>query len=242
MNMGWLKLHRRLLNWEWYRDVNTKTVFVHLLLTANYGVSKHKGFTLSEGQRITSVSEVSAETGLTIREVRTAFEHLKSTNELTIKTTNKFSLVTLVNWRLYQTSTDEATNETASEPTSRRQTDDKLNKRNREGKEIPDARFDKFWSAYPRKVAKKNAFAAFKKINPDDSLLSEILAALTAQRNNSDWTQDNGKFIPYPATWLNSERWLDEQPDETLPEQPRKFIQTGIDDVGNPTGEWRDTA
>lgn len=33
---GWIKLHRKLINWEWYQDTNVKVVFLHLLLIANH--------------------------------------------------------------------------------------------------------------------------------------------------------------------------------------------------------------
>ena len=70
--------------------------------------------------------------------------------------------------------------------------------------------FDEFWKLYPKKVAKKAAFNAFKKINPRDALLKQILAALERQAASEKWQRDRGKFIPDPPTWLNGERWEDE--------------------------------
>lgn len=70
-------------------------------------------------------------------------------------------------------------------------------------------RFEKFWSAYPRKVGKGAAEKAFKKYKPDDTLLSVMLSALSAQKRSEQWIKENGKFIPYPATWLNQRRWED---------------------------------
>lgn len=69
--------------------------------------------------------------------------------------------------------------------------------------------FEKFWSAYPRKVGKGAAEKAFKKYKPDDTLLSVMLSALSAQKRSEQWIKENGKFIPYPATWLNQRRWED---------------------------------
>jgi len=122
---GWIKLHRSLLEWEWYRDQNTKAVFIHLLLLANVGTSRYKGFTLSSGQLITSIAEISAATGLTSRQIRTAINHLKSTNELTSRSTNKFTLITIVKWKFYQAKTDGATNKSTSSELHERQTTDK---------------------------------------------------------------------------------------------------------------------
>lgn len=121
---GWLKLHRCFLGWEWYRDTNTKVIFLHLLLLANHGESRYKGFTLHSGQLITSFAEISEATGLTVRQVRTAINHLKTTREVTIKTTNKFSVITLENWAFYQNEIDEATSKTTRNGSVKRQASD----------------------------------------------------------------------------------------------------------------------
>lgn len=72
--------------------------------------------------------------------------------------------------------------------------------------------FERFWSAYPRKVAKPRAFAAWQKLKPTEELLTKILAALEWQRTSEQWTRDGGQFVPHPATWLNARRWEDEKP------------------------------
>ena len=68
--------------------------------------------------------------------------------------------------------------------------------------------FDSFWNQYPRKIGKKAALKAWHaaKDKPD---LPRILSALTAAKQSPDWTKENGKFIPHPATWLNQGRWDD---------------------------------
>lgn len=73
-------------------------------------------------------------------------------------------------------------------------------------------RFDRFWAAYPRKVAKPNALKAFNKINPDDELLMTMLSAIENQKKSEQWIKDSGQFIPHPATWLNQRRWEDDLP------------------------------
>ena len=68
----------------------------------------------------------------------------------------------------------------------------------------------KFWEAYPKKVAKKEALKAFKKLNPDESLFKVILKALKPQRDSAQWKRDGGQYIPHAASWLNGRRWEDE--------------------------------
>jgi len=72
--------------------------------------------------------------------------------------------------------------------------------------------FETFWQAYPRRVAKMNAWKAWVKNVPP---LQEVLTALEWQRNQDQWSKDEGKFIPHPATYLNQWRWEDEQPEPT---------------------------
>ena len=99
---GWIKIHRKFVNWEWYDDINTKTVFLHLLLSANYVNKNWKGIEIKRGQKITSLNNLAKETNLSIQEVRTSLKRLKSTHEITIETTNKYTLITIEKYNDYQ--------------------------------------------------------------------------------------------------------------------------------------------
>jgi hypothetical protein len=72
------------------------------------------------------------------------------------------------------------------------------------------ARFARWWEAYPRKEAKKDALKAWMKLRVDDDLLEKMLQAVDRQRKTDAWTKDKGAYIPHPATWLNGDRWKDE--------------------------------
>jgi hypothetical protein len=91
-----------------------------------------------------------------------------------------------------------------------------------------DALFSTFWSAYPKKVAKPTAQAAFKKLNPDASLMEIILEALEKQKRSSQWTKDNGQYIPNPSTWLNQRRWEDKIPENNGESRPVKGKHVGF--------------
>ena len=78
-----------------------------------------------------------------------------------------------------------------------------------------DEAFDRFWDAYPRKVAKPDARKKFDKINPDEELLQVMLASIEKWSRSDQWTKDGGQFIPYPSTWLNQRRWEDSVPEPT---------------------------
>lgn len=102
MESGFVKLYRSLLNWEWYDDINTKTVFLHLLLTVSIEDSKWHGITVKRGSRVSSYRKLAEETHLSVDKVRTAIEHLKSTNEVTHEPHTKYSVFSINNYDKFQ--------------------------------------------------------------------------------------------------------------------------------------------
>ena len=121
---NFIKLHRSLLTWEWYSDINTTRVFVHMLFKANWKEGKFQGIIIPRGSFVSSIGKLAEETSLTIREVRTAISHLKLTNEVTSKSTNKFTIFTVNNYDWYQSNDklkdNQATNERQSNDNNRR--------------------------------------------------------------------------------------------------------------------------
>ena len=124
MNDGnWIKLNRSMLKWEWYDDVNTKAVFLHALLKANYEDGAYRGHKLRPGDVVFGRKKWAEQLGMSERQVRTAIEHLKETGEIsTIKTTNRFTVLRIENWALYQSNDEEVTSKTTNKrPTSDQQ-------------------------------------------------------------------------------------------------------------------------
>ena len=78
---GFIKLHRKFIEWEWYTDNNVKILFLHLLLSVNHKDNKWRGQLVKKGSFITSYEKLAIATNLTIQQVRTALDHLKSTGE-----------------------------------------------------------------------------------------------------------------------------------------------------------------
>jgi hypothetical protein len=76
-----------------------------------------------------------------------------------------------------------------------------------EKKKEDDFCFNRFFDAYPKKVAKPAAVKAFKKISEKD--LQKIMAHVEMSKASPEWTKEKGKYIPYPATYLNQRRWED---------------------------------
>lgn len=76
--------------------------------------------------------------------------------------------------------------------------------------DLKTKRFDSFWSVYPKKTAKQDARKAWDKLKVDNELYTLIMKNLMKQTKSQDWLKENGKYVPYPATWLNGRRWEDE--------------------------------
>ena len=101
-NKGFIKLHRQMLGWGWYTDTATKCVFLHLLLLAAWEEGSYREVRLAPGQAVSSIRELSAQTGVSVQSVRTALRHLKSTGEITQEPRGKYSVFTIENYARYQ--------------------------------------------------------------------------------------------------------------------------------------------
>lgn len=101
-NSGRIWLHRKLLDWGWYSDINTCRLFIHMLLKANWKEGDFRGTTVPRGSFVSSIRQLSEETALTNKEVRVAIEHLKMTGEVASQTTNRYSVFSIKNYDMYQ--------------------------------------------------------------------------------------------------------------------------------------------
>jgi len=98
----WIKLDRNITRWGWYTDLNTKAVFIHLLLKANVEDHVFLGVPIKRGELATSYPKLASELNLSLQAVRTAVSHLKSTGEITVITHQKFSQIVIENYEKYQ--------------------------------------------------------------------------------------------------------------------------------------------
>ena len=140
MDTGWVKIYRSLIGWEWYTDSKTLRLWVHILLNVNYEQKRWKGRVIQPGEMVTSIAHLAEGSGLSVRSVRTALEHLKMTGEVTCETTNKYTVIKVVKWADFQgdDSLTDKQNDTQADTqvTNKRQTNDKQTTTTKEYKEI----------------------------------------------------------------------------------------------------------
>ncbi|WP_100613607.1 helix-turn-helix domain-containing protein [Confluentibacter citreus] len=101
--VGFIFLHRDFLEWEWYQNSEVSRLFIHLLLKANFTDKKWQGINVERGQLITSSNHLATDLNLSVQKIRTALKKLESRGYITRKTTNKFTLITIVNYSIRQT-------------------------------------------------------------------------------------------------------------------------------------------
>lgn len=144
-NSGFIVLHRKILDWRWYDDANTFRLFLHLLLHANFKDVPYHNDIIKRGQLRASLSELSKELKIPIRQLRTAINHLKTTGEVTSKNCLQSTIYTVVKYDEYQSNDKESDKQMTKKRqavdkkvTNKRQVSDKptiYNKENKDNKE-----------------------------------------------------------------------------------------------------------
>lgn len=244
MSKRFIKIYEQIIDWEWFKKTDTLCLFLYLLVKANYKDTDLCGKTIKRGQIVTSLPKISTDTGLTIRQVRTSINRLKSTGELTDESSSQGRLITIIKYDMYQNATGNVTGKRqTNDRQNDRQTTDKTtdkttacieyiesieNNRNVEQyrnilppvlkDDFIEKSFATFWTCYPKKRSKPDALRAWKKIKPDPALADEIMTGLQKWSESYDWMKDNGRYVPYPASWLNNRGWEDDIPSAKTPE------------------------
>lgn len=122
---GFIILYRKLLNWGWYKDPVVKSVFLHLILTASFDNSSWMGREIKKGQLITSNKHLAEDLGFSVQQIRTALKKLNSTQEITIETTNRYTIITVMNWEKYQVKGRKPTHRLTQSATNNQQSNNK---------------------------------------------------------------------------------------------------------------------
>lgn len=102
MSEGWIKLHRKFEDWEWFNNSEMVHLFIYLLLNANHEDGKWRGIDIKRGQILTGLHTLNEHTKISIQKLRTCLSKLEKTGEINKQTTNKYSIITIINYDSYQ--------------------------------------------------------------------------------------------------------------------------------------------
>jgi|688.fasta_scaffold512496_2 hypothetical protein len=99
---GWIKIHRKFLDWQWFDKSEAVHLFLYLVLKANHKDSQWQGIDIKRGQFVSSLGKISADTGISLQSIRTLLNKFEKTNEIQLKSTNKFTIITICKYECYQ--------------------------------------------------------------------------------------------------------------------------------------------
>ena len=214
---GWVKIHRQILEWEWYDDINTCRLFFHLLIKANHKERNYKGKLVSVGETLTGLDKLSSETKLSVQQIRTSLNKLKSTNEITINSTSQGTVIKVVNYEKYQVATSEVTDE--QQTNNKRVTTNKNDKKeNNENKVVINVQAFVEWFNN-MKLKHKGVKGKFKGLNKTDlnnltqlkkeGYNSEDFEHAFICMCNSQWVEENNMLtIPHFIRYDNFVKYV----------------------------------
>lgn len=229
-NVGWIKLHRQFLEWEWYDEPNCLRVFLHCLLRANHKDNKYRGDLIKRGTFVTSLDVLAFELKMGKQSLRTALGKLKKTGEINTQTNTRGTVVIICNYDTYQ-GDEEQTNTPANTQVTRDQhtTNTQLttNKNDKNYKTVKNDEklymFDLFWNAYDKKVDRKKCESKWNKLPEKEKAL--ILGFIPIYQAH----QPEKQYQKNPYTFLNSEIWKEDwtnyKPKESNNDSSNDFYQ-----------------
>lgn len=221
---GWIKIHRSLLEWEWWDDANMVRAYMYILLAANTTPYRWHGMEFEAGTFVTSLMRMACSMGLSLHQTRLVLERMVRTGEIALETTNKYTVVHVCNWDKYQ-------QENGTQMACERQTDGKQmatdkeikNTRNNNTpcvrvqeqqlpvelqaeKQTQQTCFDfaAFWETYGKKVDKEKCVKKYAKIpEKERATIAQVLPVYIASTPDVTYRKN-------PLTWLNGQCWRDE--------------------------------
>jgi biotin operon repressor len=220
VHRGYIKLWRKTFDSGIGREHATFTLWMWILCNAarkplKY-IARGEQIQLETGELVVGRKKLSTELRISEQSVRTSLEHLKRWGNLTIRSTNRFSIVKVTNWETYQeteTQINQQINQevTSNQPALIKETRSREVKNKRINTLAPfSPEFESFWSQYPKRVKKRDAFAEWVKINPTNGTVEKIMEGLARWNASRQWAEDDGKYIPDPERFIKKRRWEDE--------------------------------
>lgn len=137
MNNGFIKLYRSLRDWEYYGQPSAVTLWIHLLITANWEDKSFRGESVPRGALITSIAHLSRDTGLSERTIRRWLDRFRASGMIEIKATNRWTSIKVLKYSTFQGIPEKQVTEQMTERVTEQMTDNLRNKEDKEIKNIP---------------------------------------------------------------------------------------------------------
>lgn len=232
---GWISLHRKMIDWEWYNEPNTLRLFLHCLLKANHSDKKWRGQDVKRGSFITSYGKLADELELSVQNIRTAISNLKLTGELTSESTSKHTVIQLVKYEEYQSANKPTNNQTTNnQQASNKQltttnndnkenndnNDNKNKSANAEKKQEYEFLFGVFWDKYNKKVDRHKCLLKWNRLTE-----KEIEQVFQHVEKYVESTPDK-QFRKNPLSYLNAKSFQNEIIDKTATVNEKKSVST----------------
>ena len=222
---NYIKISRRMVEWRfWYSEIAVK-LWIILLLKANWKDGWFMGTKIPRGSLATSVNSLAVESGFSERTVRRWLEKFEQDGQIIKKGTNRFTIITLINYGFYQDVPESVTEQVTerlteqvakqeTEQVTERLTNNRRSKEREEGKEREEESdaltlFSDFRTLYPVKTSKEKMEAAYRQALDDGATEEQLLDALQRWKDLQwdRWPDDEKQFIPGPVKWLTECRW-----------------------------------
>lgn len=202
---GWIKIHRKFLDWEWFNKSEAVHLFIYLLLKANHKDASWQGMQVKRGEFISSLGKISSDTGISLQTLRTLLKKLESTNEIEVKSTNKFTTVTICKYDSYQDETEDTNKQlTNNQQTTNKQLTTNKNDKNKKNEE-------NIYRRFAHLSISQDEFETLK-INWTEEQINEIL----------DQIENYAKNKQYKSLYLTAKKWLDKNHPKPK-DEPFKF-------------------
>lgn len=212
MTTGWIKLHRSILQWEWWDDINTSRLWLTILLHVNHETKQWKGQEIKAGEMVTSYRKLAHLSGLSERSVRTSLTRLQATHEVTCESTHDRTTIRVVKWADFQ-GLDEQTDTPTDRVTHQKSTTNK----NKEDKNIRNKNIFRKPS-----IEEIRSYIAEKGLNVDADYFYDYY-------ESNGWTVGKSHMKSWQSTLNNWNRREKKKPSDHVVIDKPSYMGTGYD-------------
>lgn len=194
---GWVKLHRSLLDWEWYDDLNATRLLIHLLVSVNYETKKWRGIEIKAGSMYLSWQSLSESCGMSVKQCRSAMDKLEKSGEVARKAAGSGQLVSLIKWEKLQPNEIKRASKRADEG----QTKGKERATTKERKERKESKEDNIYREFDHLKITESEFEKLLGCNYTKDEVDSVLDSIENYKGNSK----------YKSLYLTANKWLKNQ-------------------------------